>query len=319
MATDPMGPQVTDVHVNRPLTNMSVAYMNAPDMYVARQIAPPVSVLKKSDVYFTYDQGDFLRDDLAQRAPGGVYPESGYGLNASASYTCIEYALAKRVADEERSNSDVPLRPDQDAVDFLTEKAKIHLELAVATDLTNTGNFTNYLDVSASSNQWDDFANSNPIAEVWVGRRTIRTAVQRRANILLLAAEVIEDAFMDHPDILDRIKHTERGNEMSIRNALAGIFGVEKVVEGAAAYNSAAPGASDTIADIWGDHALLAYVSPRPALKTPSMAYTFEWLGGPKVTTKRDELRDSDVHRIRYVYDHKLVAEKCGYLFDNAT
>ena len=49
-------PTVGDVHVERPLSNISVAYRN-PE-YIFDQIFPTVSVQKKSDVYFV--KGDTI-------------------------------------------------------------------------------------------------------------------------------------------------------------------------------------------------------------------------------------------------------------------
>ena len=57
-------PTSGDVHVNRPLTNISIAYMQDPKGFVADQIFPNIPVLKQSDRYWRYDRGDFNRNQM---------------------------------------------------------------------------------------------------------------------------------------------------------------------------------------------------------------------------------------------------------------
>ena len=74
-------PTVTDVHVDGVLTGMSVMYRN--DSYIADQVAPVIPVVKESDTFFTYDTGDFLRDEAEVRAHGGPTAQAGYTLSRS--------------------------------------------------------------------------------------------------------------------------------------------------------------------------------------------------------------------------------------------
>jgi len=47
-------PTASDVHVNAPLTNISIAYMQMQSEYKAADIFPVVPVSKQTDRYFTY-------------------------------------------------------------------------------------------------------------------------------------------------------------------------------------------------------------------------------------------------------------------------
>src|ERR1035438_6133175 len=63
-------PTLQDVHVNRPLTNISVAYLQeaAGVEFVADKAFPAVPVENKSDLYYTYARADFNRDEMQKRA-----------------------------------------------------------------------------------------------------------------------------------------------------------------------------------------------------------------------------------------------------------
>ncbi len=59
-----------DVHVDRPLTQLSLAFLQSADGFVADRVFPRVPVDKPSDSYFTYDRGMFNRNQMEKRAAG---------------------------------------------------------------------------------------------------------------------------------------------------------------------------------------------------------------------------------------------------------
>ena len=56
-------PTPGDVHVNTPLTQISIAYLQQQDQFVAAQVCPVIPVAKQSDRYYVYNRGDFFRDN----------------------------------------------------------------------------------------------------------------------------------------------------------------------------------------------------------------------------------------------------------------
>ena len=123
-------PTLQDVHVNRPLTNISVAYLQeaAGVEFVADKAFPAVPVENKSDLYYTYARADFNREKMQKRALSTESAGTGYNLNSTGTYNCDVWSLHKDVDDQIRSNSDSPLAPDRDATIFLTQKALIRRE-----------------------------------------------------------------------------------------------------------------------------------------------------------------------------------------------
>ena len=117
-------PTQSQVHVDAILTNMSIAYMQEQDNFIASRVFPTVNVAKQSDKYFTYTQADFYRDQAKVRADGTESAGSGYGLSTD-TYSSAVYALHKDIGDQVRANSDAPLDPDMDATRFLTHQMMI--------------------------------------------------------------------------------------------------------------------------------------------------------------------------------------------------
>ena len=63
-------PGRNSTHIDRALTNISVAYMQSADTFIADKVFPMIPVQKQSDTYFEYDKESFFRDDARERAKG---------------------------------------------------------------------------------------------------------------------------------------------------------------------------------------------------------------------------------------------------------
>ena len=74
-------PTNSAVHVDAALTNISVAFLQNANNFVAGRVFPNVAVSKQSDRYFVFDRGDFNRDEAEVRAPGTESAGGGYNLD----------------------------------------------------------------------------------------------------------------------------------------------------------------------------------------------------------------------------------------------
>ena len=172
-----MKPTPGDVHVNRPLTNVSIAFMQNATNFVADRVFPNIPVPNKSDVYFTYDRGEFNRDEMKERAPSTESAGGGFTVSTD-SYSARRYAFHKDIDDELRANADAPLNMDRDATEYVTMKALIKREKLWTTKYFTGGVWTNDLDGVNSSPgasevlQWDD-ASSTPIEDIRTGVSTV--------------------------------------------------------------------------------------------------------------------------------------------------
>lgn len=322
-------PTAGDVHVNRPLTNISIAMVQDAANFVAARVFPNIPVASKSDTYYVYDRGEFNRDEMEERAPSTESAGGGYTVDGTPTYNARVYAFHKDIDDQIRSNADSQFQLDREATIFVTNKALVKREKLWVAKFFAGGLWTNDWDGVSSGPtgsqvlQWSDPA-STPIENVRAARTSVLESTGFRPNTLVLGQRVA-DALMDHPDFVDRVKYgqTNGGPAMVDETVLARLFGVERVMVMAAIENTAAKGATNAHSFIGGKKALLCYSAPTPGLMTPSAGYTFSWTGhtgagaeGNRIKKFRQENLASDRVEIEMAFDQKLIAADLGFFWD---
>jgi hypothetical protein len=319
-------PTSSQVHINRLLTNLSVAYVQDSTKFAALRMFPGINVPHKSDRYATYSQADFMRDEMGERAPSTESEGGGYAVDLTANYSCTRYAYHVDVDDDTVSNADDPLRPTQDAAVFLGQKALIKYETLFASNYFTTGIWTGSstgTDLVAGSDYtaWDDVT-STPLEDIDNQKEAIEGATGFLPNKLCISRKVWH-ALRNHPDIVDRIKYTS--SEPVALGIVARLMELDEIVIGAGVKNTAAKGLTGSYSYIFGAHALLAFVPPAASLMTPSAGYTFRWTGlrgsndGMTVSTFRMDNIKSDRQEIEMNIDMKVVAASVGAFFQNAS
>jgi hypothetical protein len=322
-------PTVSDVHVNAPLTNISIAYIQDSRNFVADKIFPVVPVSKQSDRYYTYDRGEFNRDEAQKRAPGTESAGGSYTIDNTPTYYCDVFAFHKDVPDQVRANADAVLNPDMEATMYVTQKLLLKREKTFMTNYFTTGLWTtDVTGVSSSPSgsqavQWSDYTSSDPIVDIRTRMTNILQSTGFLPNTLLLGQQVF-DKLVDHPDIIDRIKYGQTAGGPAIVNAqtIAAILGLDRILVSAAIENTAKEGQTASHSFVAGKNALLAYSAPSPGLMTPSAGYTFSWNGflgasamGNRIKKFRLDLIESDRVEGEMAFDMKLVAADLGCFF----
>lgn len=335
-------PQPTSqvVHVDRPLTNISVAFLQNDNDYVADKVFPVVPVQKQSDRYFVYNRGDFFRDVATLRAPGTESAGGGYNLDNTPSYFADVYSYHKDVDPQVRANSDVPLDADRDATIFVTQILAIKREVVFLSKFFTTSVWTGSTtagDITPGT-LWDA-ANSTPIEDIEAQQFSIKQLTGKWANRFVLGMNVYK-ALKNHAEILDRLKYTQKG--VITPELIASILappttpeaadgGDFKIVVAAATYNTAAEGQTDAMAFMADKKdALLAYANPAPSIMQPSAGYIFTWvpIGGyvarirqipvPLLGIGEDGTPTMRVEG-EMTLACKAVSTDCGAYFNNAT
>lgn len=313
-------PDLRDVHVDAILTRMSVAYMQNPANFISTRVFPTVPVEKKSDKYYIYDKNSWFIDEARRRAPSTESAGSGYTLSTSA-YDCEVWAFHKDVDDKIRMNADSPLSMDRDATNYVTSRMALRMERQWASDFFATSIWGT--DVVGGTNfvQWDNYATSDPIADVETGMRAILAVTGFKPNTLVVGYDVMR-YLRHHPDIIDRYKYT---NDAVITEAMiARLFGVERLLVAESIYATNVEAETAAYSFVHGKHALLCYVAPSPGLLQPSAGYTFLWngissLGSPYVIRRfREERLTSDRIEVEAAFDNKVIGADLGYFFSGA-
>lgn len=302
-------PTRRDVHVNRPLTNVSIAYKN--EFYIATEVFPTVTVANQSDVYFTFDKGAWFRLRAGQRAPGDSAPMADYGIS-NASYICLNYSLAKQVPDEVRDNADTPLRPMVSGTNFVTDGLMLGMEDRVATLVTASGNWTT---ASNPGTKWD-VDTSDAWGDIDNLVHTVEGQIGRLANVCVVSRNAWQ-ALRNHPDLVDRVKYQREGGRV-MPTDLMGWFGFEKVLLGRARKELAEEGQSSSMSDVWGDMLWVGYVPMSPALEEPAAGYTLRW-GQRSVANYREDIRHRNIIEVEEWTDEIITASDAGGIMSDCT
>lgn len=314
-------PTLSDVHVNKPLTNISVAYRQNAANFVADKVFPRVPVQYKSDLYFKFDKGDWLRSQMEARAPGTESAGTGWKMSTD-SYTCETYALHKDIPDEVRENTQEPLDMDRNTTQFLTQQYLIHRDSLWQSTFFKTGvwfkDWTGNALASDYANntimKWD-LPGSTPLQDVDQAMVEIEQKTGLRPNAMVIGP-IAFSRLKNNDDVIQRVKYTQRG--IITEEMMAGMFGVATFLVARAVSNTANEGATDSVGYVFGKSVLLLHVAPAPSLEMPSAGYIFEWQGirggiqGLRVKKIRIETKEVDRIEISTSYVMKVIATDCG-------
>ena len=322
-------PTAGDVHVNRPLTNISIAFIQNTDVYIASKVFPNIGVARQSDLYFVYDKNSWLRSDAEKRAPGTPSAGSGWDL-ATQSYFADVFAIHKDVDDQVRANQDSPLMLDRDSTMYVTQQCMMKKEKEFVAAFMQTSVWTtDRTGVPAGPTglqfiQWDQ-ATSDPLTDVHLDIVRVARLTGFKPNKLVVGAEVW-NALLDNAAVLARINGGALpGNPALVTEALlAQAFGLTEVLVAWATEDTAAEGATESMAFITGKTALLVYAAPSPSLMMPSAGYTFSWTGmpgappggiGARIKSYRLERNESDRIEAEDWKDFKVIGAELGAMF----
>lgn len=312
-----MQPERQDVHVDRPLTELSIASMNSDASFIAQRVFPRVPVKKESDKYFIFTKSFMFRSEVEVRGATSPVRHRGYELS-TGSYSANEYATGILVSDRVADNSDDPLRPSEDATRVISHDMMIFIENNWGAEHMVTGTWTNNTTLSGTQ-QWSDYANSDPIGDVDTAKFTINGLTGVNTSDLSLAmGSAVWNKLKRHPALLNAFGGGFGGMKVLTKQQVAEILEVKEVLVSEAIYNTNVEGnATQTLSRVIGKNALVFYAPGAPALMTPSCGYFFAKTVS-EIRRYRVERRRSEAVEISSILDFKATDADAGYLYINA-
>ena len=316
----------SSVHIDQPLTNLTLAYVQSQENFIADKVFPTVGVTKQSDKYYIYDRASMNRSgDVKKLAPRTEVDRIGLALSNS-SYFADVYGLGMDFDEQTLANEDAALEIRAAGAQTLVNRILIDREEKFASTFFAAGVWTGQ---STPANLWSDYTNSTPITDVTTARRAMQlTSGGYKPNTMVVGKEV-RDILINHPDILARLNGGATvSNTALVTNAkLAEIFEVENFYVMEAVKNSGAEGLAESNAFIGGKHALLTHTPSTAGLMTPAAGLTFAWnsisgvnnLGVSIESFSDDALKRMQVAehiQAKMAYDMKVVGADLGYFFN---
>lgn len=305
-------PTGSTLHINTPLTFLSIAFMQSAEGFVSDKVFPIIPVTHQSDQFYKYAREDFLRPQARRRAPASESAGGGFQIS-TGQYSTAVFGFHKDVADQDRNNADSILQLDQSATNFVSQQLMLQREIDWVSAFFKTGVWATDTTPAAL---WSA-AGSDPAKDLEVGKLKIASFGVGKANTLVLGAEV-KSALRYNTAIRDQFKYTSAD---SIDDAMiARYFGVDRVFE-ASAIMVATPegGAAPASQFIAGKHALLCHVPRAPGIMTPAAGYIWAWTGvggngfGTAISRFRMEHLKSDRVEGEMAYGMNVIAPELGY------
>jgi len=321
-------PTASDVHVNRPLTNVMQAWAMRP-RYAFNRVFPIVSVPKQSDAYFVWTREDIHRDEAQEMGPGARAPVTVARLSHD-TYQCRVYGLAEQISDQVRANADAPLDLDRSAARRVGDKIMLRMEKQWNTEFFTTGVWTGATTGTDLVGGVDFTKYAAPTTGTPV--TDIREQVFHLAKLgvdpmrmkLTIGPDVFR-TFLDHTDFLERYEQVQA----SILNEqlMAAVLGVGEVIVPYGIENPLAEGITQTGNEntfVSGDNMLLSFAPAAASIEEASAGYTFAWTGligaagaGMRILRMRDDFHHSDHVEGQAALDPKATSPELGVFFSD--
>ena len=325
-----------DVHFDRPLTNVAIAFFQNVRRFVSHRFFPIMRVMKASDKFDFYPIGYFNhipethRDEEANANSVGL-------KKIEKAYSVGDDALRCFVSDKKRANVDNQLALDRGATRLVTEGLNIRKEKDFADAYLATGKWTTDVQGVASPSgaqvkKWSD-SSADPIEEYKTQRETfVKVSGGFEPNKGIITYDALTK-ISEHVNVVDRVVYggsSERPAHVSVQ-ALAELFELDELLVMQSIYNTALPGVEDaqgyppvSNAFIAAGKFLVGYVPDQINLLEPAAGVTFLWdeyvqhdeEGGPSIRRYRGaEGKKGEYIEGEQAIDQNQVAPDLGMLF----
>jgi hypothetical protein len=306
---------VGNVHVNVPLSNLARLYRPDQAGFIADQVCPYIGVEFESNVYYVFDQGPFFATDVDDLVADRSEPREVEYSHSTDQYTCQRRELAWTISDRERKNADSQLNLERNKQVGTLGRLLLKREARVAALLrktTNSGGMTSGANAAAD---WGTAGTTTIESDIITGREAVRQLIGMEPNTIIIPVAVAAK-MTKNAQIRDWLKYNvfQPGiNPLSERfPLLPEVFLGMRVLVPNALQNTAVEGQTASYSDVWSTHVRLVYVTPGPALETPSVAYTFR---SEELVTRQERLGKPrvDWFAVGQTIVEKIVAPDAGY------
>jgi hypothetical protein len=312
------------VHVDQPLTNLTLAYAQSQENFIADKVFPTVGVSKQSDKYYIYDRANMNRTgDVEKLAPRTEVNRIGMTLSTS-SYFADVYGLGMDFDEQTLANEDAMLDIRSAGAETLAMRLMIHREEQFASNFFVASQWGTDNTLSGND-QWSDYTNSDPIDAVTLARRTVQLGSGGFKPNTMVVGKEVRDKLINHPDVLARLNGgaTVTNTALVTDAKLAEIFEVENFYVMEAVKNSSVEGVAESNAFIGGKHAMLCYTPSNAGLMSPAAGLTFAWnnlegvnnLGITVESFSDDALKRQQIAemiQVKMSYDMQIVGADLG-------
>jgi hypothetical protein len=300
-------------HFDQYLTNVVIG--EPEQIFVADDVYPTINVDHLTDNYATFLGGEEFNleeNRVGEFAPAReVRRSDSYGTFNAIRRGFKEFIPAGRVR-----NSEEAIRRELEKAVLTSRLAKLEREDFAAARATNTSIVTQNSTLSGTT-QWSH-ASSAPLTAIATAQATVKTNGHMVATHMLISYTSALTVG-EHASIKDALKYTSTA--ALTQAGLPGIVKGLSIIESAAIKNSANPGQTATLGEVWGDNALIFARSPFPYDGVRTFGATFmapeAETGQRGMVIRRWPEKDPPGEWVEasMTYDTKEISAACAYLY----
>jgi hypothetical protein len=307
------------VHVNKLLSNLSIAYKN--DIYIAESILGVVPVSQRSDTYLKWSRRNLLNapdDLLGNRAKANEvmneYTDDNYSLK--------DYGLKDYVDDQTMKNADQPFLEVLDMIEGLLERIALKRELRAAAVATAGASYSGNT-LSLAGSEWNAttsggmYTGGSPINNIRSALAAVKTGFGRTRKVGFTSLDVF-NVLSNHSHIRGLFGLSDSG--LATQQMIAKYFGLDELLVTEAEYDTANIGQSASYSRIWGNVFGVVRVAQTPSKRIAAFGSIFRQNGDPFVHEwySPDEGKSGGHYaKVAISEDIKIVAPDTGYLLTN--
>ena len=318
---------MADIHVNLPLSSMSVAFMQSLDEFIADKVFAKIPVPSQTGKYYRFARDAFTRARGRKWVPGTPMAQSSFDLDSTPEYSCEFRAFEHPLRWDIAMHADSQINFDRSVTEYITRALLIGREEEFVDNFFKTGVWgTEYTGVASGANStqfvyWDDPIDSNPVADVVKMCETIKRTSLMKPNVMVMPLRVFNTIRL-HPIIKDYFKYTQV--PVITEDMMAKVFGLDKIYVAQALHTTTEEGmtmdvdATTTDFDwIFTDDVFIGYVPTSPSIMMPASGYTFNFTGlsaGYDITIQKfpEPRYKVDYTQGLLCYDQKIVSKSTG-------
>jgi hypothetical protein len=268
--------------VDTRLTGIALAYKNRE--FIADAVMPRVPVSNQSFKWQLYNKPDRFTIPNTLVGRKGARNEVEFGATEVAGKV-NDYGLDDVVPNDDIAAAPLGYDPLGNATELTTEILELDREARVAAVLASSANYMG-TQALAGANKWSD-PTSPIITQImdWLNTPLMRP------NTMVISGNV-RDVMVRHPALVKAINGLSTGADsgagIANEDAIARLFGLQRIIYSRAVYNSAKPGQAMTAGQVWGDNVSLLHLNPLANNQRGyTWGYTAQWQ--QRVATRLDE------------------------------
>lgn len=296
-----------DLHVDVPLSNAIINYRT--QGLVGENVFPVISVVKQSNMIPEIPLGEFLRSEIAYRAPGTEANKVKFNISTQ-TYFCKNYALKFPLTVEDRENADEIWQVRQNGAFLITDLIRIQKELRVFNTINSA---TNVNTVFVCDSAWND--GGDPVRNLLAVCQRVQDDTGFYPNYALFGREAFRTI---RTNSAIRGLLFPHGGGLATTDQVGQIIGVGRVDQAEGYYSTGAENLPVALAPFFDDAVFVCYNPPGQTIgPLPRYCATMRWTvpGVPNMAVEvhpYDSKIKSEEIEVGVYDDEKVFDKKLG-------